>query len=47
MEESVIKIIHESMKGHLNERQQRLLTASMANVMGYGGISALSRMTGM
>jgi len=47
MEESVIKKIHESMKGHLNERQQRLLTASMANAMGYGGISALSRMTGM
>ncbi len=47
MEESVIKKIHESMKGHLNERQQRLLTASMANAMGYGGISVLSRMTGM
>ena len=47
MEESVIKKIHESMKGHLNERQQRLLTASMANAMGYGGISAISRMTGL
>nr|QNO56380.1 hypothetical protein JCABFCCD_00021 [Methanosarcinales archaeon ANME-1 ERB7] len=47
MEESVIKKIHESMKGHLNERQQRLLTASMANAIGYGGISTLSRMTGM
>jgi hypothetical protein len=41
------KKIHESMKGHLNERQQRLLTASMANAIGYGGISTLSRMTGM
>ncbi|KAF5415698.1 MAG: hypothetical protein C5S38_03745 [Candidatus Methanophagaceae archaeon] len=47
MEERVIKIIYESMKGHLNERQQRLLTASMANAIGYGGISTLSRMTGM
>jgi hypothetical protein len=47
MEEGVIKKIHESMKGHLNERQQRLLTASMANAIGYGGISTLSRMTGM
>ena len=47
MAESVIKKIHESMKGHLNERQQRLLTASMANAIGYGGISTLSRMTGM
>lgn len=47
MEESVIKEILETMKGHLNERQQRLLTASMANAIGYGGISTLSQITGM
>lgn len=47
MEKSVIKKILETMKGHLNERQQRLLTASMANAIGYGGISTLSQITGM
>ena len=47
MEESVIRRIFETMKDHLNERQQRLLTASIANAVGYGGISALSRITGM
>jgi hypothetical protein len=45
--ERVIKKTHDTMKGHLNERQQRLLTASMANAIGYGGVSTLSRITGM
>lgn len=35
------------MEGHLNERQQRLLTAAVADALGYGGISTLSRITGM
>ena len=47
MEESVIKEILETMKGHLSERQQRLLTASVANAIGYGGISTLSQIIGM
>ena len=47
MEKSVVKKIFEPMKNHLNERQQRLLVASMANAVGYGGISALSQITGM
>ncbi|MEA3281876.1 MAG: hypothetical protein U9Q68_04840 [Euryarchaeota archaeon] len=47
MEECVIKKIFETMEGHLNERQQRLLTAAVADALGYGGISTLSRITGM
>jgi hypothetical protein len=47
MEKSIVKKIFEPMKNHLNERQQRLLVASMANAVGYGGISALSQITGM
>lgn len=35
------------MEGRLNERQQRLLTAAVADAIGYGGISTLSRITGM
>lgn len=47
MEESAIKKMFETMEGHLNERQLRLLTAAVADVLGYGGISTLSRITGM
>jgi len=47
MEECAIKKIFETMEGHLNERQQRLLTAAVADALGYGGISTLSRITGM
>jgi len=47
MEESGIKKKHESTKGLLNERQQMLLTASMANTVGYDGVTTLSRITGM
>ena len=35
------------MEGHLNERQKRLLTAAIADTIGYGGVSTLSRITGM
>jgi len=47
MEECAIKKIFETMEGRLNERQQRLLTAAVADAIGYGGISTLSRITGM
>ena len=47
MEECAIKKIFETMEGRLNERQQRLLTAAVADALGYGGISTLSRITGM
>ena len=47
MEECAIKKIFETMESHLNERQQRLLTAAVADAIGYGGISTLSRITGM
>jgi len=47
MEECAIKKIFETMEGHLNERQHRRLTAAIADTLGYGGISTLSRITGM
>jgi DNA-binding phage protein len=47
MEEYAIKKIFETIEGHLNERQQRLLTAAVADTFGYGGISTISRITGM
>jgi len=47
MEECAIKKMFDTIEGHLNERQLRLLTAAVADALGYGGISTLSRITGM
>jgi hypothetical protein len=47
MEEHEIKKIFDRMEGHLNERQLRLLTAAVAEALGYGGTSKLSRITGI
>src|SRR5579859_366572 len=46
-EEEAIKRRYELVAGDLNERSRRLLAASEALVMGRGGISAVSRATGI
>jgi len=47
MDEHEIKKIFDHMESHLNERQLRLLTAAVAEALGYGGTSKLSRITGI
>jgi len=47
MDEAAIKTVLDTVEKYLNERQWRLLTAAIANAIGYGGISILSRITGM
>jgi hypothetical protein len=46
-EEEAIKRRFELVSGELNERTRRLVAASEAVVMGWGGISAVSRATGI
>jgi transposase len=46
-EEEVIKQRFEQVSGELNERTRRLLAASEAMALGWGGISAVSRATGL
>lgn len=46
-EEEAIKHRYELVAGNLNERSRRLLAASEAMVLGRGGISAVSRATGL
>jgi transposase len=46
-EEEAIKQRYELVSGNLNERSRRLLAASEALVIGRGGISAVSRATGL
>ena len=46
-EEEAIKQRFERVAGELNERTRRLLAASEAMVLGWGGISAVSRATGL
>jgi transposase len=46
-EEEAIKQRFERVAGELNERTRRLLAASEAMVLGWGGISAVSRATGV
>src|SRR6266568_8574497 len=46
-EEEAIKQRFERVSGELNERTRRLLAASEAMVLGWGGISAVSRATGL
>jgi hypothetical protein len=36
-----------SLSPHLNERERRLFAATEADSVGYGGIAAVSRLTGM
>jgi transposase len=45
--EEAIKQRYERVAGELNERTRRLLAASEAMVLGWGGISAVSRATGL
>ena len=46
-EEEVIKRRFERVSGELNERTRRLVAASEAMAIGWGGISAVSRATGL
>src|SRR2546422_10742700 len=46
-EEAAIKRRFEVVAGELNERSRRLVAASEAVAMGWGGISAVSRATGL
>jgi len=46
-EEEAIKQRFERVSGELNERTRRLLAASEAMALGWGGISAVSRATGL
>jgi hypothetical protein len=46
-EEAAIKQRFERVAGELNERTRRLLAASEAMTLGWGGISAVSRATGL
>src|SRR5947209_3566306 len=46
-EEAAIKRRFEQVAGKLNERARRLVAASEARVLGWGGISAVSRATGL
>lgn len=46
-EEEAIKQRFERVAGELNERTRRLLAASEAMALGWGGISAVSRATGL
>jgi len=45
--EEEIKHRYERVAGELNERTRRLLAASEALAIGWGGISAVSRATGL
>ena len=45
--EEEIKQRYERVAGELNERTRRLLAASEAVVIGWGGISTVSRATGL
>src|SRR5256885_12531002 len=46
-EEAAIKRRFEQVAGKVNERTRRLVAASEAMAMGWGGISAVSRATGL
>src|SRR5216684_5681350 len=46
-EEAAIKRRFEQVAGKLNERARRLVAASEAMALGWGGISAVSRATGL
>ena len=46
-EEEAIKRRFERVSGELNERARRLVAASEAMVIGWGGISTVSRATGL
>src|SRR5260370_31496936 len=46
-EEEAIKRRFELVSGDLNERTRRLVAASEAGAMGWGGVSAVSRATGI
>ena len=46
-EEEAIKRRFERVRGELNERARRLVAASEAMAIGWGGISAVSRATGL
>ncbi len=46
-EEAAIKRRFEQVCGKLNERSRRLVAASEALALGWGGISAVSRATGL
>jgi len=47
MDTEEIRSIYETMQQFLNERDKRLLVAAMAKIGGYGGISKVSKETGL
>ena len=47
MDTEEIRSIYETMQQFLNERDKRLLVAAMAKIEGYGGISKVSKETGL
>ncbi|MEA1997858.1 MAG: ISAzo13 family transposase, partial [Euryarchaeota archaeon] len=47
MDTEEIRSIYEMMQQFLNERDKRLLVATMAKAEGYGGISKVSKETGL
>ena len=47
IEEKAIQERYNMMSPYLNERQRRLFAASEAKIIGHGGISILSRLTGI
>ena len=47
MDTEEIRSIYETMQQFLNERDKRLLVATIAKIEGYGGISKVSKETGL
>jgi len=47
MDEDKMKCFYDNVKPHLNEKSRRLVVAGVALAEGRGGISKLSRATGM